>query len=77
MRPVESPHAPSFMASPMIRCICVSSAPVGGRRAKPMAAMRSVPWPTSWTTFNAVPSRSNACKYSPTERHAKSIPVGM
>ena len=37
------------------RSMRASSRAVGGRRAKPIAASRSVPWPTSWTTFSATP----------------------
>jgi hypothetical protein len=33
---------------------------VGARRAKPIAAIRSVPWPISWITLSAVPLASNA-----------------
>ena len=60
MSPVERPHAPSSIPSAMYRCIRASSAAVGARRAKPIAAILRVPWPISWITLSAVPLESKA-----------------
>ena len=45
------PAAPSAMASSSSRSMCADSAGVAGRAAKPMAAMRRVPWPTRPMAF--------------------------
>ncbi len=58
MSPVASPAAPSAMDSSISRSMVACSRAVGGRRAKPMAASRKVPWPMSCTTFSATPSSS-------------------
>ncbi len=76
MSPVARPQAPSAIASSIMRSIVACSVAVGGRRAKPMAARRSVPCPTSWATFSAMPSSSYRARNSRTDFQAKSMPAG-
>ena len=54
------------------RFMAASSRAVAGRSSKPIAAMRSAPWPTRAATLIAQPPVSTASRYSPNVRQVTS-----